>query len=66
MNEVKGRYLELVDESKNMIIFSAAIPSLEKEAFLKMWGTVGEMLYDKQDGNRFDSYRIRLSGIQLF
>jgi len=66
MSEIKGRYLELIDECNSRIIFSAAIPALEKEMFLEMWKQLGEMLYEKQDIDKYTSYRIKLSGIQYF
>lgn len=66
MSDIKGRYLELIDECNSRIIFSAAIPTLEKEMFLGMWKQLGEMLYEKQNIEKYISYRIKLSGIQHF
>ena len=68
MSEIKGRYryIELIDEFNNRVLFSVAIPSLEKEVFLGMWKQLGEMLYEKQDIDKHTSYRIKLSGIQYF
>ena len=66
MSEIKGRYMELSDECNNRILFSAAIPVLDKEVFLGMWNQLGEMLYNKQDTDKHTSYRIKLSGIQYF
>lgn len=64
MSEIQGRYIELLDESSSRVIFSAAIPVLEKEMFLEMWKQLGVMLYEKKDIDKHTSYRIRLSGIQ--
>lgn len=66
MSEIKGRYIELIDESCSRVLFSAAIPTLDKEVFLKMWGLVGDMLYEKQQADREGYYRIRLASIQTF
>lgn len=66
MSEVKGRYLELIDEGKHRVLFSAAIPSLDKDVFLKMWEMVGTMLYDKQQDDREGYYRIRLTSTWNF
>ena len=63
---MKGRYLELIDESNNRIIFSAAIPSLEKDMFLKLWEQLGIMLYEKQNVEQSSYFRLRMSGIQIF
>ena len=66
MSEIKGRYIELLDEYNSIVLFSAAIPSLDKEVFLKMWELVGKMLYEKQQEDKQGAYRIRLTGIQAF
>ena len=63
---MKGRYLELVDESSNRILFSAAIPSIEKDMFLKLWEQLGVLLYEKQNIEQSSYFRIRMAGIQTF